>query len=265
MSISIGLALSGGGARGIAHIGVLQALMEHDIEIGVISGVSAGSIIGALHASGCSIEEMLNFANSNTFLNLVRPEINGPGLAHIDRLGKKLNRSIKVDRLEQLEKEMVIVATNLNEGKSEVFRKGPMIEIILASCSIPLIFRPIQIDHHLYVDGGLLMNMPVNPLVDQCDLIIGSSVVPSGYRSNEQLKSLSQIGYRCFELSIRKNSKDQYKRCDFVIECIGTRQFNIFQFGKTEELFELGYNAAIKKIEVIKERIDVLSESRTDE
>ena len=254
--MKIGLALSGGGARGIAHIGVIQALQERGIELDMIGGVSAGSIIGALYASGCTLDEMLSFVESSTFLKIVRPEIKGPGLANLNRLIAKLSQFIKVERIEELHREMVIITTNLNQGESVVFKEGPLMKTILASCSIPLIFRPVEIDEHLFVDGGLLMNLPVDPLKKTCDLVIGSSVIPTGYRSNEQLKSLSQVGYRCFELAIRRAAQDQYDRCDILIEPIGTEQFTIFQFDKTQELFELGYGATHKQIDKIEAWIE---------
>ncbi|MEL7021584.1 MAG: patatin-like phospholipase family protein, partial [Bacteroidota bacterium] len=151
----IGLALSGGGARGIAHIGVLQALTEHGIQVDALSGTSAGSIVAALYAAGKTPEEILQFAADNTNLfKMYQFNIPKIGFTSLDYLKNKLAEILDEDSFEHLQLPCHIAITNLQMGVVEIVSTGKLFDVVAASSSIPILFKPIKINDDLYVDGG---------------------------------------------------------------------------------------------------------------
>ena len=168
-----------GGARGIAHIGALQALEENGISPDLISGASAGSIVGALYASGKSPQEMLTIFKETSLYKLFKFTISTAGLTDLDNLKTILGQHIEQDSFEALQKKLFICVTNLNLGRFEIFSKGELFELVAASSSIPILFSSRNFNGYTYADGGLLNNLPVEPLVGNCDLLIGVMSCPS--------------------------------------------------------------------------------------
>lgn len=259
--IAIGISLSGGGARGIVHIGVLKALEESDIHPNVIAGTSAGAIIGALYAAGRSPEEMLDFVKDSNILKIFKIALPNKGVASLDYLGERLMAYIPDDRFESLEKKLFIAVTNLMSGKLELISKGELHRVVMASCAIPLVFRPIEMNDSLYVDGGTLENMPVKPLQRRSDMIIGVNVMPVVPVEGKAVDSMIGIAIRCFEMAIWANSKPNLKRCDVLIEPIKVREFGIFQFNKYRELYEIGYKTTRLQIPEIKAKLQAARSS----
>ena len=170
--MKIGLVLSGGGIRGIAHLGVLQALSEAGIKFNKISGTSAGSIVGALFAQGIEPAEILKVFMQTRLYNYIRPAFNAKGLMSLDKIRTLLLEYIPHNSFEGLKTPLIITATNYNECKVRYFSSGELINPILASSAIPVFFKPIKIDGKIYIDGGILNNFPVEPLRLDCDFII---------------------------------------------------------------------------------------------
>ena len=156
----LGLVLSGGGARGFAHIGVVQAMYEAGLRPDIISGTSAGSIVGAMIAAGHTPEECLNF-----FLGMI---MNG--------MEERLAEFLHVKTFEELKIPLVITASDINGAVPVHFEKGELLPCIIASCSIPVVFTPREIDHVDYVDGGVFMNLPVRPIRKRCEKIIAVEI-----------------------------------------------------------------------------------------
>lgn len=262
-NIRIGLALSGGGARGIAHIGVLKALEEAGIEPDVLSGTSAGSIVGALYADGQSIDKMLQFVKDSHLSGLLKLGIPSAGLTKLTYLKERLTAYIETDRFEALKKPLHVAVTNLNTGEFEIKNSGPLFDVIMASSSIPLVFKPVELEDQVYLDGGLLNNLPVSPLLPHCDFIIGINVVPHVKISNKSVQSLFGIATRCFELSIQANSRPEIALCDYVIEPKKLNDYHHFQISKYLELFEIGYEEAKAQVPKIQEKLSQLSEKQS--
>ncbi|MCB0639912.1 MAG: patatin-like phospholipase family protein [Lewinella sp.] len=254
----IGIALSGGGARGAAHIGVLQALLEHDIRPDVVSGASAGSIIGALYAGGFSPDEMLQFIRDSNVLRLVRLGIPTGGFSKLTYLHDRLAATLPADDFASLQRPLYVAISNINTGQLEIRHEGSLFNVIVASSSIPLVFKPMEIDGQLYLDGGLLCNLPAFPLRDQVDLLIGVNLIPLKERSVKSLNGVFSTAYRCFDLSIMANTRPQLDLCDVLIEADGLVDYHIFQFNKYLDMYQLGYDAAVAKIGLIKERMAAL-------
>jgi NTE family protein len=250
---NIGLVLSGGGARGFAHLGVIEALNNAGIFPDVISGTSAGAIIGALYAEGHSPKEMLKLMNGSSRLDFMRPALPREGLLQINGIIKILKTSLHSKEFKDLKIPLYVTATDLNNGRAVYFSDGELFEPIIASASIPVLFQPVKIDDISYVDGGVLDNLPLKPIEDKCRILIGSFVNPIGYI--EKITGLINIAERTFMLSMSKEISEKAKRFDLFIAPLELRNYKILDPEKASELFEIGYNATnenLKEVDIEK-------------
>ena len=239
-----GLALSGGGARGIAHIGIIQALEENQIYPGIIAGTSIGSIVGALYAAGMTTNQMLEFASESSLLKIYRPRFTFTGLTDLSYLREKLLEFIPHDSFEQLQRPFYATVCNLHTGQVQFVNSGSLSKAVEASCSIPMVFDPVEINDQHYVDGGLMNNLPVESIRDKAKFIIGVDVMPQVPLQNASFKIAHQVALRCFEMAIWSNSRISRELCDILIEPTGLFNYHIMEFSKVQELYEIGYDAA---------------------
>ena len=249
----LGIALAGGGARGIAHIGVLKALEENGIFPDCISGTSAGSIVGALYAAGKSPDEILDFVveNSNV-LKVVRLGLPTVGLTKLTKLKEALAEIIPEDTFETLKKPLHLAICNLTAGKLEIRNTGELHNVVVASCSIPIVFQAVRMNGSTYVDGGLMLNLPAEPLYACCDKIIGVNVMPNVAVRNNEVDNLMEIGMRCFEMTIAANTEMQLALCNQIIEPKKLFNYHPFAFNKYREIYEIGYEEVMKNMVEIK-------------
>jgi NTE family protein len=161
---TIGVALGGGFARGIAHVGVLKVLEEEGIPVRVIAGTSVGALIGAAYCSGVSIEELEQMARSVRFTTFARWTVSRYGFASNDRMAAFLSRTLKVKTFEELRIPLGVTATDFNSGEGVVFHSGSIIDPVRASCAYPGMFLPVNIRGRWLVDGMLSHPVPVHPL-----------------------------------------------------------------------------------------------------
>ncbi len=255
--IKIGLTLSGGGAKGIAHIGVIQALVENGIEPTIISGTSAGSIIGAFYAAGIHPEGIKYAVNNSSFYKVFRlAGLPSVGFSRLDYLHERLNEFIPQDSFESLKYPLYVCATNLNQGRPVLFNTGTLFDKVLASCAVPWLFSPILIDGEMFADGGITNNFPANAIRDQCDILIGSNVKPKVVvQSNKDLNSYLAIAQRVTDLSLWTNSKPNVKLLDVYITSEKIRDYSSFGMNKTNDLCAIGYDETMNKMEKIKQVI----------
>jgi NTE family protein len=246
----IGLTLSGGGAKGIAHIGVIQALLDNNIKPEIISGTSAGSIIGSLYAAGVSPDDMIYAVNDSSFFKVFRiVGIPGAGLIKLDYLRERMADFIKVDNFNALKYEMNICATNMNIGKPIIFNSGTLFDKIMASCAVPWLFKPIIIEGQMFADGGITNNMPAQAIRDRCDVLIGCNVKPKlEISENNDLDSFMGITQRCVDLSLWTNSKPNVKCLDVYIAPEKLQGFSSFNMKRTKEMCEVGYEETMKHL-----------------
>ncbi|MEM9835883.1 MAG: patatin-like phospholipase family protein [Bacteroidota bacterium] len=240
----IGLTLSGGGARGAAHIGIIKALEEANIHPTHIVGVSAGAIVGALYAAGKSPEEMMDFISESSMIKLIRLGIPTTGLTTMDYLRERLKAILPQDDFAALGKSLHVGVTNLEDGRFELHDSGKLHDMVAASCSIPFVFKPMSINGTYYVDGGIVNNMPVSPLEGKVDYIIGSNLTPINSVARKELSSVISISWRCFDLSIMANTQAGRGKCDLLFEPSSIAAYSIFAFSKIKELYEIGYQHA---------------------
>ncbi len=161
---AIGLALGGGFARGMAHIGVLKVLEEEGIPIRIVAGTSVGALIGAAYCSGLSIEELEKLARSVRFTTFARWTVSRYGFASNDRMVSFLSRTLKVKTFEELRIPLGVTATDFNSGEGVVFHSGSIIDPVRASCAYPGMFLPVNIRGRWLVDGMLSYPVPTRPL-----------------------------------------------------------------------------------------------------
>lgn len=240
----LGITLSGGGARGIAHIGVLKALNEYGIEISAISGTSMGALVGVLYADGKQPEEILEIVKHYKFSSFLNWSLSRSGLIDSQKFSHILEENLEANSFEELKKELHVAATNLNTGEYTIFNSGELIKPVIASASIPLIFKPVIINGDTYVDGGLLNNLPIEPLQDTCDKIIGVHVNRNG--RIEDVGGFRGIADRAFRIAIWQTVKDRLSQCDYVIEPTGVYDYGTFDMDKANKLFEDGYKQTEK-------------------
>lgn len=241
-----GLVLSGGGTRGFAHLGVVAALYEKGIKPDVISGVSAGSIAGAFIAAGKSPEEILKIFTKGWFFQYTKIHIPVDGLLKLDGLKEILQKKIPYKNIEDLPLPFYVCISNLNKGSVEYRNTGPIGETVLASSSIPILFAPVKLNDNLYVDGGLMDNIPIEPLLDQCDEIIVSNISPINPR--EKIKNLVQIATRTVYMSVNAHKAKVKTQAKIFIEPEGIDHYDILSRTHAKELYKIGYDSTIKAL-----------------
>jgi len=243
---TIGLTLSGGGVKGFAHAGILQALHERNIKPEIISGTSAGAVVAAMYASGCTPIDILTAFSDKSFYNYAALNMRA-GLFSLKKFGRFLAKHIHCENIEDLPIALRIVSSDLDHGKSVVFTQGPLIERVLASATVPVIFEPTLIDGTRYVDGGVFRNFPVREIRNECKMVIGANVsplVPDRYEP-----SMVGIAERAYNFMFRANTLEDRKLCDVLIEIPEALAFGTFDLSKTDQIFELGYNSACSAID----------------
>lgn len=233
------IALSGGGARGAAHVGVLNALLELGIEPVAFSGTSAGSIVGALYCHGYKIDEVSRLLTKSNFKNRFNFKNLKSGVFSLDPLREFLEEHIKTKRIEDLSIPLFICAANYNTGEATFFNKGNLIETIIASCSIPIVFPPVFIDNVPYVDGGLSCNLPVEPLLTIKEKIIG--VHTNAYIDYSKDAGFIENIDRTFNVFLKANMISDIKKCAVFIEPKGMEKFQLFEYSKMMEMEKTGY------------------------
>ncbi|MFN3851496.1 MAG: patatin-like phospholipase family protein [Spirosomataceae bacterium] len=245
--MKIGLALSGGGAKGIAHLGVIKALSELGIKPDAIAGTSAGSIVGSMTAAGYSPEFILDIILSTSILRNLKPAFNRFGLFKIESAQAIFAKYMPHDSFEGLKLPLTITATDIEKGEVVYFDNGELIKPILASCCLPGIFEPIRYQDRLLIDGGVLNNIPIEPLESTCDFIIGVNVMPIG--EGMPINSMKDVLSKSLHIAIRNNSIQKLKKCNLAIEPPELYKFDGFNVTKAKELYKIGYEYTMKTAE----------------
>jgi NTE family protein len=234
--------MSGGGIKGLCHAGVLKALEEQGIKPDILSGVSSGSVVGALYADSYTPDEIAKLFEDITFRKLTKIQIPDGGLFKIDAFEKFLTKHLRAKTFEELNIPLKIVATDLDKGQSVVFSSGNLVDAIVASCSIPVLFRPKIIDGVHYVDGGVLKNFPVSTISDECDKVIGINASP--LVADEYKLNILNVASRSYQFMFKANIIHDKELCDLLIEPIDMGNYDTFDVDKGREIFELGYRTA---------------------
>jgi NTE family protein len=251
---SIGLALSGGAARGIAHIGVLRALAEHDIPIDCIAGTSAGALVGGTLASGMSLSEIESIGISLRWRDVGRMTMSRMGVQSNERLEKYLRERLPVTRFEELPIPFAAVATDLQSGRGIILQgEGDVPFAIRASCAIPGWYIPVTDERgRQLVDGGLVANIPSDVARSMgADIVIAVDVNAEGAAFIGPSVSIISVVLQSMMLVQRTASLYQLSAADVVIKPrVGHIRWD--EMGRGEELIGAGYEAGIESISEIK-------------
>ena len=250
----VGLALAGGFARGIAHVGVLRVLREAGIPVDMVAGTSVGALIGATYCAGASLETMEAIGVETKFSDFGRWSPSWLGLATNQRLEQFLARFTPVKTFEELKTPLAIAATDINAGLPVYYyRKGPIGPPLRASCAYPGLFAPIQYEGRTLVDGFLTALVPYEGL-----LLMGAEVVIAVYLEpgmNGEPRTFTDILSRSFTV-IQKHADLEWRQyVDVVIEP-DVRPFVWDDFSKTHEMVRAGEEAAMKALPEIRAAIE---------
>lgn len=237
---SIGFALSGGFIKGFAHLGAIQALLEHDIRPEIYSGVSAGSLAAVFCADGNEPYKVLEFFAGHKFQDLTKLALSKKGFLELSELIDFIKSNLTVERLEELKTPLIITATDLDHGCSIHFRKGSIAERVAASCCMPVLFAPVVIEGTHYVDGGVLMNLPVSPIRWMCEKVAAINVSP--LIAQEYKKNIVSIAQRSYNFMFRSNTFAEREKADLLIEPSDLSNYSNVELEKAEEIFMQGYN-----------------------
>lgn len=244
-----GLAMSGGGARGFCHVGVIEALESFGIRPGVISGVSAGSIAACLYGAGLTPKDMLEcFTGASKFNDFTEWTIPKEGLFKMSKFERLLESWLPIRYLEDMVIPTVICAADFDHAKSVGWAKGEIVPRVIASCSIPVIFPPVKIKGVNYVDGGVLRNLPAWAIRDYCTDLYGSNCSPLN-RRDEQSSSIVSIALRSFQLMQKANVPQDLKLCDYVITPRALAQIGTFDLSEIRKIVRLGYDTTCRVLE----------------
>ncbi len=264
----IGLALGGGGARGFAHIPILETLDRFGVKPCVISGTSIGAIIGALYASGKSgsqiraIIDSLHISREKGIrdavhkapnlirgMGFVRPEISRGGLVNVDRFLKSLIDDIGVETFEELEIPLYAISTCFWRGDEMAINSGKLFPAIKASMAIPGVFAPVKHDGHILVDGGLVNNVPYDVIQDQCDVTIAIDIAPIRLPSKNTVPGVMDAALGMFDMMVERVMTDKRKKkeADIYIEC-GIKDVRVLEFNKIDDVYEQS-QTAVKELE----------------
>jgi NTE family protein len=245
----IGIVLSGGGVRGMAHIGVLRALSEHGISPAWISGTSVGALVGALYASGKGTEEMLYFFQETPLFRYNFFSLNKPGLLDTERYHPIFEAFWPENTFESLQRPLFVVATDLFKGVEVLFHTGELIRPLLASAALPPIFSPVEIRGTLYADGGIMNNFPLEPLMGKARYVIGSNVSVVKEVAPTDLRSSFQLANRTTALMIYAINRAKIRSCDLIFEPMALEQIGVLDKKGIEKAYAIGYEHAVRVLE----------------
>lgn len=234
-----GLVLSGGGARGFAHLGAIQALEEHNWKVEVLSGVSAGALVGVFYAAGYKPREVLDILKELEILDYSKVQIPKGGFLKLSGLQKLLQSSLPVTNFNELKIPMYVAATNLNLGRIEYFREGNVVDAVVASSSIPVLFQPHKIGKYYYVDGGVWDNLPAKPIRKLTKRLLAIHVNP--IHETKEVNSLSTIAARVFQLSVASTVSESMEMCDMIVQPENLDKYHILDNSAADKLYETGY------------------------
>src|SRR3984957_1487048 len=253
---TIGVALGGGFARGIAHIGVLKVLEQEGIPIRMIAGTSVGAIMGAAYCSGITIAELEDIAQKVRLKSFARWTVSRLGFATTDRMGVFLRRTLKVQRFEELRIPLAVTATDFNTGKGVIFSTGSIIDPVRASCAYPGMFLPVEIAGRWFVDGMLSHPVPTRPLREMgAERVLAVQLKGQWSRTSAPRHMFDVIG-QSFAIAQDMMSQGWRSAADVVIEP-DVAGFDYDDFKRSSELIRVGEQAMRRALPEVRKWLEV--------
>jgi len=247
----ISLALSGGGARGYVHLGMMEALLSHGYQIKAIAGTSMGALIGCLAAQSMPPVDIFQLLTKTKVSEFLSPKLSLSGLISMEKFILHYEKLLSIKDLSVSEIPIYVATTNLTVGESIVFSIGPVGSIVAASCCVPGLFQPVEMNQQFFVDGGLTLNLPAEPLLHHPWPIFGFH--SNAYPNPASLKSMKEVLEKSSQLAIYQNTKQSMTLCKSVFEPPEMAAFSSFAFNKAEQFFDIGarfMNAALSEVAI---------------
>lgn len=251
----IGLALSGGGVRAFAHIGVLSNLNWAGIRVNIVSGSSVGALAGAIFASNANLELAKNIISKLSFFKIFNPILPYLGLSNFEKI-KKIFYLLNIPKnFSDLKIPLIVAATDIKKRETVYFNNGNLWDALFASMAIPGIFYPIKMGETLLIDGGITANLPVNILKQEgVDFIIACDVNTSS-RKYPSLTNSFQIVYEATTLLVEMNSKRDRELADFIID-VNLPEIGFLDFKKGKEVLNISQKETYSKIIELKKTLE---------
>ena len=243
----VGLALGGGGAKGVAHIGVLKALEDAKVRPDFIAGTSVGAMVAAMYAFNVSIDTITNIARDLTLSQITTFKLNKTGFCTSDPLKEILAEYLGEANIEDASIPLAIVATDLKKGEEVIFTHGPLADAVCASASIPGVYIPMKMGERTLVDGGIVQSVPVGAVKDMgAGVIIASQL--GGVGVYEEPKNVLDVMRNAFDIALSRRTREEVKEAELVI-AMDLRDFSIADnTERYDELFTIGYDTATKEL-----------------
>jgi NTE family protein len=243
---NIGLALGGGAVFGAAHVGVLRAIEEKNIDISYISGTSIGALVAALWAFGIGWEKIAGLAKDTKWLDISSVSLSKCGILSNRGIRKLINENIGDSTFEDAKIPLAMIATDISNGEKVVLRKGNVADAVMASACIPGVFIPVEINDRLLVDGGIVENIPLSPLEEMgAKYIIGVDL-----NSNHQYqkpKNIIEVMLNSFHFTLKAAAKLQTEEADLLLQP-DLSGYNRIDLDQVDNLIDIGYKLAMEKL-----------------
>ena len=247
--VRLGLALSGGASRGVAHIGVLKAFSEQNIPISVLSGTSVGALVAAFHAFGVSLDDMYQEAAEMSWMSISSFSPTRSALLSNRVIGEIIEKHIGKVNIEDAPVPLAIITTDISSGEKVVLRRGSLSQAVMASASLPGIFKPVEIEGRLLMDGFLVENVPLSPLRAMgADIVVGVSL--STLREYREPSGIINILMNAFEIAVDENVRLLMDKADLMI----TPELSDIVSEDDEwarDFFDSGYAAGLRNVPAI--------------
>lgn len=247
--VGLGLALSGGGAKGFAHLGTLLAMERFGLKPDILAGVSAGSVVATLYAAGLAPLDILEcfgaYSSFSDFTNFTLPK---SSLFRLDKFARLFESWLPVKNLEQLNIPTTVCATDIVKGRAKGWCTGEITPRVMASCSVPIVFAPVEIDGVQYVDGGVLRNLPAWVIRKHCRTLIGSNCSPL-VNTYTYKPSILSVAMRSYTLMSKSNTLQDILLCDVLIRHTAVAGVGAFDMSGMRKIVVAGYDAASPVIE----------------
>lgn len=243
----IGLALGGGAARGLAHIGVLKAFEEEQIPIHCISGTSVGALVASYHAFGRPAESILSICSTLNLSRLIDFTLQRGGLFTTNNIREMLHRDLGDCRIEDANIPLAICATDIETGEQLIFREGNLADAVCASMAVPGLFVPVEVNGRILVDGGLVENVPISPLAGM-GAGITVAIDLSHVGRYPKPESMIDVVSNAINIGIDFNTRKQLKKADIAVPLDLSDYSLTNNADRVEELYMEGYHPMMKKI-----------------
>ena len=243
------MALGGGAVLGAAHIGVIRVLEEMDIEVSFVTGTSIGALVGALYAFGNTSKDMEEIALKLNWMDISGIAVFEKGLLSNAKLGELLGKSLGQKNIEEADKPLAVIATDITNGEKVILDKGSVAQAVMASTCIPGIFSPVKFGEKLLVDGGIVENIPIDTVKNMgADFVIGVDL--NAVRSYNKPGSIIDVVVNSFHFTLKAAARYQTKKADILITP-DLSEFNMVSTKQIKALIEQGYKDAKKQLKKV--------------